>query len=114
MWLTHWAVDQRSGPALKFHWASESPLVASRTPCFVFSRYWIARSFSAWVTSCARTAVAPAHASMAIAAAALSCLIMFGSLSFWLWEERRKRVGPQREPARAAGEAEKLEERPSV
>src|SRR5205807_6349257 len=53
------ATDQRSGAGLKFHCSSDRPLVASRTFFFVDSRYCSARSFSAWVTSCADAAAAP-------------------------------------------------------
>src|SRR6184192_3393426 len=52
------ATDQRSGAGLKFHCSSDRPLVASRTFFFVDSRYCSARSFSAWVTSCADAAAA--------------------------------------------------------
>src|SRR5580704_7476025 len=51
-------IDQRSGAALKFHCASDSPLVASMTPFFVDSKYAKARSLSACKTSCAFTATA--------------------------------------------------------
>jgi hypothetical protein len=34
------ATDQRSGPGLKFHCASESPAVESSAPCSVLSRYF--------------------------------------------------------------------------
>src|ERR1700692_1802751 len=46
------ATDQRSGAGLKFHCASDRPAVASSTPCFVLSRYFMARSRSAWVNDC--------------------------------------------------------------
>src|SRR5208282_436549 len=46
------ATDQRSGPGLKFHCASDNPAVASSTPCLVLSRYFMARSRSAWVNDC--------------------------------------------------------------
>src|SRR5260370_21653938 len=54
------ATDQRSGAALKFHCASDSPFVASSTFFFVVSRYCSALSFSAGVTSCADALAAPA------------------------------------------------------
>src|SRR2546430_11880237 len=60
------ATDQRSAAGLKFHCASDSPFVASRTFFFVVSRYCSALSFSACVTSCADTAAAPAIKSNAI------------------------------------------------
>ena len=53
MCSAHSATDHRSGACLKFHWASESPLVASRNALRVVCRWLIARSRSAWVSVCA-------------------------------------------------------------
>src|SRR5580693_7171716 len=52
------AIDQRSGATLKFHCASDNPLVASITPFLVDSRYCNARSLSACEISCAREVAA--------------------------------------------------------
>src|SRR5437879_13878515 len=77
------ATDQRSGAALKFHCASDSPFVASRTFFFVVSRYCSALSFSACVTSCADTVAAPAINSNTISTPARDLvLIFFLSLSY--------------------------------
>src|SRR5213082_2443912 len=77
------ATDQRSAAGLKFHCASDSPFVASRTFFFVVSRYCSALSFSACVTSCADTAAAPAIKSNAISTPTRDLvLIFFLSLSF--------------------------------
>src|SRR5712671_1782467 len=77
------ATDQRSGPGLKFHCASDNPFVASRTFFLVVSRYCSALSFSACVTSCADTAVATAIKSNAINTPARDLvLIFFLSLSY--------------------------------
>jgi hypothetical protein len=62
------AIDQRSGPGLKFHCASDNPLVASSTFLFVVSRYFIALSLSAWLSVCPPVAAAPANASTAVIA----------------------------------------------
>ena len=71
------ATDQRSGAGLKFHCASDSPLVASRIFFFVVSRYCSALSFSACVTSCADAAVAPAIISSAISTPARDLVLIF-------------------------------------
>src|SRR5437762_12014342 len=77
------ATDQRSAPGLKFHCASDSLFVASRTFFFVVSRYCSALSFSACVTSCADTAAAPAIKSNAISTPTRDLvLIFFLSLSY--------------------------------
>src|SRR5207253_5867896 len=77
------ATDQRSGAGLKFHCASDSPFVASRTFFLVVSKYCSALSFSACVTSCADAAVAPAIKSNAINTPARDLvLIFFLSLSY--------------------------------
>src|SRR5437016_331426 len=52
----HSAIDQRSGPALKFHCAGESPLVASRNACREPSSSATALSRSAWVRVCPESA----------------------------------------------------------
>src|SRR5713226_3201277 len=71
------ATDQRSGAALKFHCASDSPFVASSTFFFVVSRYCSALSFSACVTSCADAAAAPAIKSNAINSPARDLVLIF-------------------------------------
>src|SRR6202521_3973566 len=73
------ATDQRSGAGLKFHCASDSPFVASKTFFFVVSRYCSALSFSACVTSCADAAVAPAIQSNAINTPARDFVLIFFS-----------------------------------
>src|SRR5215475_8551121 len=50
MWSAHSAIDQRSGPALKFHCSTESPLVASRNIFFEPSSSAIALSRSSLVS----------------------------------------------------------------
>src|SRR6266480_5408301 len=73
------ATDQRSAAGLKFHCASDSPFVASRTFFFVVSRYCSALSFSACVTSCADTAAAPAIKSNAISTPTRDLVLIFFS-----------------------------------
>src|SRR6266513_2775770 len=74
------ATDQRSAAGLKFHCASDSPFVASRTFFFVVSRYCSALSFSACVTSCADTAAAPAIKSNAISTPTRDLVLIFSLL----------------------------------
>src|SRR5258708_11378507 len=80
-----WATDQRSGAGLKFHCASDSPFVASRTFFFVVSRYCSALSFSACVTSCADAVVAPAITSNAINTPARDFVLIFLPSLFLSW-----------------------------
>src|SRR6185369_950234 len=92
------AMDQRSGPGLKFHWFALRPWVASTTPWRVLSRYLSALSRSAGVSS-GVAACASVRQHRQTSKARHNCFISHSPkylLCFLAYSERIRRPATQR------------------